>query len=174
MIVHAIRDNVAALRQGSALLSGLSATSYGQRSPACFNSSAGGHFRHVIEHYQSFLLGVGSGHIDYEARPRDPLMETDPAYALAQLEGLIDRLGELACDARVQVRAESTPAAAPHAGAGSSVLRELEFLLSHTVHHYALIGVICHLAGQPLPKAFGLAPSTLRHQRAHAAPSCAR
>ena len=42
--------------------------------------------------------------------------------------------------------------------------RELQFLVSHTVHHFAMIGGICHSLGVEVDKDFGVAPSTLRHQ----------
>jgi uncharacterized damage-inducible protein DinB len=174
MITPSIRDNVAALRQGIELLAGLSADAYARRTPVCFNSSAGGHLRHVVEHYLSFLQGTETGEIDYEARARDPLIENDPRYAAAQLEAIGGRLERLAADREVRVRAECAPADVTTWG-GSSVVRELEFLLSHTVHHYALIGVICRLGGHTPPKDFGMAPSTLRHLQAQAvASSCAR
>lgn len=174
MITPSIRDNVAALRQGMELLAGLSAEAYTRRTPACFNSSAGGHLRHVVEHYLSFLQGAETGEIDYEARARDPLIESDPRHASAQLEAIGERLERLAADRELRVRAECAPAETVTWG-GSSVARELEFLLSHTVHHYALIAVICHVGGHPLPKDFGMAPSTLRYLQAQeSANSCAR
>ena len=51
--------------------------------------------------------------------------------------------------------------------------RELQFLLSHTIHHYALIAVICNHLGVPLDPAFGVAPSTLRFQQQQGV-TCAR
>ena len=48
---------------------------------------------------------------------------------------------------------------------GSTVRRELQFLLSHSIHHYALIATICHANGFPVPEGFGVAPSTLRYRR---------
>ena len=173
MITPSIRDNVVALRQGIELLSALSEESYTKRTPACFNSSAGGHLRHVIEHYLSFLAGTETGEIDYEARARDPMIEKDTGYAAAQLEAIGERLERLESDRELRVRAECAPADTTTWGV-SSVVRELEFLLSHTVHHYALIGVICQLRGQKLPKDFGMAPSTLRYLHAQAVSSCAR
>ena len=44
----------------------------------------------------------------------------------------------------------------------SSIERELEFLQSHTIHHYALIGFKLRAFGFDLPVEFGVAPSTLR------------
>ncbi len=45
----------------------------------------------------------------------------------------------------------------------SSLRRELHFLLSHTVHHYALIAMILARHGVEVEPDFGVAPSTLRH-----------
>jgi hypothetical protein len=42
--------------------------------------------------------------------------------------------------------------------------RELEFLLSHTVHHYAIVAILCRLQGIAVDDGFGVAPSTLRHR----------
>ncbi len=175
MIAHCIRDNIEALRQGIGLLGGLSPENYMKRTPACFNSSAGGHLRHIVEHYLSFLQGVETGEIDYEARARDPFIENDPDYAVAQLESIGERLARISGDRTLRVRVEATPEGVAPEWCVSTVVRELEFLLSHTVHHYALIGVICQLAGHGLPKDFGMAPSTLRYLKEQsAATACAR
>ena len=45
----------------------------------------------------------------------------------------------------------------------SSVLRELDFLRSHTVHHYSLIAMLLRLHEIDPGAEFGVAPSTLRH-----------
>jgi hypothetical protein len=54
----------------------------------------------------------------------------------------------------------------------SSVVRELEFLQSHTVHHYSLIAILLRLQGIEPEEDFGVAPSTLEYWREQAA--CAR
>ncbi|MEP0552783.1 MAG: hypothetical protein ABJE29_00430, partial [Balneola sp.] len=46
----------------------------------------------------------------------------------------------------------------------SSIRRELQFLVSHTVHHYALIGLILKTMDVEVPEDFGVAPSTLKHE----------
>jgi hypothetical protein len=45
----------------------------------------------------------------------------------------------------------------------STVGRELQYLLSHTIHHYAIIGSILRAQGREPGPDFGVAPSTLRH-----------
>ncbi|MGC6565166.1 MAG: hypothetical protein ACON38_06080 [Akkermansiaceae bacterium] len=47
----------------------------------------------------------------------------------------------------------------------STAGRELQFLLSHTVHHFAMIGGICKCLEVSLEEGFGVAPSTLRHHK---------
>ena len=46
----------------------------------------------------------------------------------------------------------------------SSVARELDFLQSHTIHHYAIIAMLCRLQNVVVEQGFGVAPSTLRYQ----------
>ncbi len=167
MVLAAVRDNVAALAQAVELLASLDAPGYARAEPACFNSSAGGHLRHVLEHYTSFLQGLGTGLIDYEARARDPRIERDPEHAARCVEEIRTRLASAAAatgNTRLRVRSETARAGEPEPWGDSCALRELEFLLSHTVHHFALIGVICALGGHALPENFGVAPSTLRYR----------
>ena len=164
----AVRDNLDALAQGRELLMTLGEAAYVRREPACFNSSVGGHLRHVIEHYDSFLQARRTGAVDYEARARDVRIETEPAYAMERMEQLSGQLASLADDFlenAVEVRSEMVAPAQAAFLNPSSVGRELEFLLSHTIHHYALIAVVCALGGKPTPVDFGVAPSTLRFRR---------
>jgi len=46
----------------------------------------------------------------------------------------------------------------------SSVRRELQFLLSHTVHHHALVKEMLRGRGRTVDGTFGVAPSTLEHR----------
>ncbi|MBP6670575.1 MAG: hypothetical protein KA180_14065, partial [Gemmatimonadales bacterium] len=54
----------------------------------------------------------------------------------------------------------------------SSVKRELQFLVSHTVHHYALIKELLRREGFDPGAEFGVAPSTLQARDRETA--CAR
>jgi hypothetical protein len=170
--VHAaIRANLVVIRQGIALLAVLGEGRYTTRIPACYNASPGGHIRHIIEHYQSFLRGLMEGEIDYEDRPRDSLIEGSPDYASGVLEEISDRLqsmGTTLSNRGLRLCAETTPGIATP----TSVLRELEFLLSHTIHHYALVGVMARLQGCEPEPTFGVAPSTIKYQESQSL--CAR
>lgn len=174
MIAQAIRANLAVVHQGIALLSALDSPLFSSRDPAVFNSTVGGHLRHVLDHYTSFLDGLGDpAGIDYEKRARDLRIESECAHARACLALVADRLekrlAESSADRPVRVRMENPSGPEAVAWSASSLSRELEFLLSHTVHHYALIAVICARLGHQPPAGFGMAPSTLRHQAAQAA-----
>lgn len=140
-------------------------------------SSIGAHLRHSLDFVQAFLRGFDSGRVDYDARQRDERLERDPARALEVLRALVKRLDALPAGAHgraLVVRHEAGPAPDPHEGwHRTSVARELDFLASHTVHHFALVALALRLAGvEPGPE-LGVAPSTLIHwkERACSSPS---
>lgn len=169
--IHAaIQSNLVLLQQGTTLLAALGEERYTQKLTLCFNASIGGHVRHVIEHYQSFFRGLDDAEVDYERRSRDPLIEADSTYAISHLEAIAQRLEDLAT--LVNRGLLYCVETAPGIATATSVLRELEFLLSHTVHHYALIAIMARLQEVEPEPTFGIAPSTLRYQQAQT--SCAR
>jgi hypothetical protein len=43
--------------------------------------------------------------------------------------------------------------------------RELQFVISHTVHHAAMIAANCRARGLPIAGPLGVAAATLRHRR---------
>lgn len=147
---------------------------YPARVPLCFNSSAGGHVRHAVDHYLALLAAAETGELDYEHRARDPELETRADCALDRLRGIAAALAAYvdrgAPDRTLRLASETVPGRAVM----TSLSRELEFLISHTVHHFALIAVIAGAHGVTPPPDFGLAPSTLKYQREQMAESCAR
>lgn len=167
----AVQANVLVLLQGIALLEVLGEERYTARIAVCYRASVGGHVRHIVEHYRSFLRGLDTGEIDYEDRPRDLRIEGSARYAAGLIEEIAARLQDLGAtlpNHGLPLRAETTEGTTTD----TSVLRELEFLLSHTIHHYALVAVMARLQGCEPAATFGVAPSTLRYQEAQAA--CAR
>lgn len=166
MIVAAISANLHVLQQGKDLLGALDPVRYATRVPACFNSTPGGHLRHVIDHYLGLLDGLPTGRVDYEHRSRDPRIESEAGYAAGIIDGIIARLSAMdGEDAALEIRSESAGEENQSWGK-TSLMRELEFLLSHTVHHYALIATMCRLLGHEPSADFGMAPSTLKYLRA--------
>lgn len=165
-----LNDCHAILTQGVTLLRSLDATAYTRKHPNCFNSSIGGHIRHNLDHYWSFLRGLESAEIDYDARARDAAMECEPQAAADASEAIATELKALSgkdLEADVRVKMDTGSYAMPEEEWSRSTLRrELQFLLSHTVHHYALISVMCQSMGVKLESGFGVAPSTLKYQQA--------
>lgn len=171
-----IDDNVHLLEQGLTLLDGMEEALYGKAEPSVSLSGPGSHFRHLLDFYDRFLEGVDAERIDYDQRRRDPQLEVDPAAAGTKLASVIAALRALArrdLTSALLVKADAegrSPEETPWAG--STVERELQVLLSHTVHHYALIGVSLRLNGVDPGPEFGVAPSTLRFWKEQRA--CAR
>ncbi len=173
VVPAAVQANLVLLAQGTELIGRLSDESYNCQLAVCFNYTLGGHFRHVVEHYQGLLAAIASGDIDYENRERNSRIETDPDYALAVVQQLKTGLMKLATDGAEDRPMRMKSETGDGGWLGTSLGRELEFLISHTVHHYALMAVIAGQQDAALPVDFGLAPSTLKFQRTENA-ACAR
>lgn len=159
-----------ALKQGLCLLDVLSDDDYRAKVPAAFNSSIGGHYRHCMEHFEP-LLEPDAAVIDYDARHRDRHLETDRRHAIARTQALLATCQMLAPDTLgrpVQTRCKVSYSAEVSPLVLSTLGREGMYAVVHAVHHYALIGVMCHLLEIPIPDGFGVAPSTVKHQLATA------
>jgi uncharacterized damage-inducible protein DinB len=158
--------NVELLHQGAELLGRIDDRQYAEAPPDRPGAAVGGHLRHCLDFYRCFLTGLEGGHIDYDGRERDPCLETERERALALLREIAEALEALDADPDLPlaVRQDEEEGAEGRWGA-SSLHRELQFLLSHTVHHYALIALLLRGHGVEPPAGFGFAPSTLRHLR---------
>lgn len=159
------------LRQGETLLGGLSAEVYSQTVPVAFNGSIGGHYRHCLDHFTSLLGGLDSLIVDYDHRRRDPRIERDPQFALGvtlELRRRLENLDSEALGAPVSARCEVSYEHGDSPVTQSSLGRELVYTIAHGIHHYALISVMARLLHAELPPHFGIAPSTVAHQKAAA------
>ena len=155
-----------ALRQEVSLVSVLTAEQYRASAEGHFSSSIGMHLRHNLDHFEAFFKGLDSNEIDYESRSRNGQVEDVPEVAIDVLNHFIVHLQglRLRADAVVQVREESEASTVERRWLTSSIGRELQFLLGHTVHHNAIIAMIVERHGLQIPQGFGVAASTQRHQ----------
>jgi hypothetical protein len=64
----------------------------------------------------------------------------------------------------IEVTCKTSYAASGSQTSGSTVGREIMYVVAHAVHHYALIGIMGGLMGLKLPAGFGVAPSTTKYQ----------
>jgi hypothetical protein len=125
--------------------------------------SVGMHFRHVLDHYSSFFHGLDRGRIDYDQRSRGSAVELERRAACDLIDETSGRLGSFAAVApsvKLEVRVSCSPGH-PGVWVASSVLRELDFLLGHTTHHYAIVRLLCGRLGLEVSPQFGMAPATL-------------
>ena len=160
-----IRANCVFLQQADALLERLADEQFGQPMDRFYGSSIGGHLRHCLEHYRSFLAGLAVGRVDYDDRPRDEQLEQCASAAREAVQGLLAELDALHHEelpARLLVKMDC--GGDEIEWQTSTTGRELQFLVSHTVHHFAMIGGICQAQGVEVDDQFGVAPSTLRHR----------
>lgn len=158
------------LEDGARLFSRITDDVY--RRPDAAGSSVGSHFRHVVEFVFELCGGIGSGLIDYGLRQRNPAIEADRAEAsrafgraVAQLRGITpDDLGR-----DLYIVPESFSDRAGVIECRTSVLREIDSVQSHTIHHYALIAERLRADGIEVDRDFGVSPSTLRFRETLAA-----
>lgn len=156
------------LEQGLCLLNGLEAETYAEKIPVAYNASIGAHYRHSLDHFCCLFTALDSGEVNYDCRARDPRIETDPNYALNETRRLLALSQEIeleAMDLPVRVRCKVSYAHDDSPELSSVFGREVMYSIAHAIHHYAMIGIICRLQGSALPEGFGVAPSTIQHQK---------
>ena len=162
-LIDALRN---ALDQELRLLRELPGQIYTRPSEGPFSASVGKHIRHNLDHFTAFFAGLEAGRVDYESRSRNPEAEQNPEEAARQIEVFSERLETLKPrgDGLVEVREETDDAGEERRWLPSSLGREFQFLLGHTVHHNALIAMVLGEHGAAVPEGFGVAPSTRRHE----------
>ncbi|MCP4203340.1 MAG: hypothetical protein GY769_15565 [bacterium] len=157
-----VEQNLAMLRDGLALVNGLADDVYVAEDIGA-GSGLGPHIRHVIEFYRALFEGLPAGRVDYDRRDRDREIERRRGAATAAIEDIIVKLEtvELNPDVELLVNVDAPITGEPAIWSRSSVLRELQFALSHTIHHYALIARQLRDRGVDPGADFGMAPSTI-------------
>lgn len=132
------------------------------------HSSVGAHMRHILDRYLSFFKGINSGCIDYDDRQRDKSIETNPQAAEFALTSIARRIKDLNLDTqreRTITMQEAVHHSGPAVAIGSTVNRELMALVTHSIHHLAIIALIVRPFGYELGADFGKAPSTIIFER---------
>lgn len=154
------------LLQGLGLLFDLWDGTYSRVVAAPYKASIGQHYRHILEHFQCLARGLRSGEINYDARERNPKLESEVTYASTATCDVLRAIKNynedtLARPCRV-VHSVSYGTAQP-TSIESNMGREMAYCTGHAIHHYAIIRLICSELGIDLPTEFGFAPSTLKH-----------
>lgn len=172
-----LEANVDQLRTARALVLELDDAQLVERDARLFpGGSVGTHLRHVLDYYARFLDGLHgtSGLVDYDERRRDPLIERDREVLIATIDRIASALDRVDEEANLRLRVRDNGRTNDEDFTDSTVARELSFLLSHSVHHFALVAMMGRVLGVEPPDGFGVAPSTLRHwQATQGDPACA-
>lgn len=162
----ALEQNLELLLQGVDLLGRIGDDIYrGEGSQSETSYQVGPHLRHCIDAYGCLISGLPERRVDYDARRRSADVENERQAGSAALAGLhadLERLADQDPHTELRIKVD-TPSDAPGAWSRSTLRRELQFLVGHTVHHFALIALILRRQGIEPGREFGVAPSTLLH-----------
>lgn len=157
------------LEQARTLLACVTDEQYVATVPAAFNASIGVHLRHCLDHFTSFLAGTAESRINYDHRERNTTLERNREAALCRVQEIqvsIDLLNPASLAKPVNITSKVLTNGEFAQEAASSFARELMYVVAHTLHHFALIHVMCNLLKADLPPNFGIAPSTIEHLEA--------
>jgi len=150
------------LQQLAALVECMDDAQYQSELAREVSGSVGGHVRHSLDHISALMMGIASGQVSYDARLRGTAVESRRDAALHEIGRLLRDLRQLHAssldtplDVVLSASARGTPAVAR-----STMARELEFVSSHTIHHFAIVALLLREMGVRVPPRFGYAPST--------------
>jgi hypothetical protein len=135
---------------------------YAAPAPGRTSGGIGGHIRHCMDHVSALLGATRSGVCEYDRRQRGTDVETSRSAAITRLAELTSALACLDAtllDDPVLVELQLEPGGAMIL-TRSSICRELAFVISHTIHHNALIGQMLQAHGVAVDARYGVAPST--------------
>lgn len=160
-LVSQVEDNLQCLHPLEDLLKRLHTHHY-QAEQA--GQSIGQHVRHILEHYHCLWQAIDH-HIDldYELRPRQTELALSPAVALGDLTAHCHRMKSLKNNALLMHLNLNSVQPSQSQTVATSLVRELAFLASHTIHHQAIIKLLATQMGYALPGEFGVHNSTLKY-----------
>ncbi|MEO8376768.1 MAG: DinB family protein [Candidatus Sumerlaeota bacterium] len=162
---HAISGAIAgcldSCAQARTLVNALTAEQYGHAENG--QSSIGAHMRHCLDHFLCFFRGLEDDEINYDARERNAALESDPAVFHRVMNDIANSLTGLdGSDLSRQVMMRQIPAPGfDPIRVKTTVDRELLFLMSHCIHHVAVVKVMARAMGVAMPGDVGVAYSTV-------------
>lgn len=152
------------LHELESLLNDVAPEVYCARFATDVSGSIGEHVRHCLDHVSALLAAQPSTPLSYDHRHRGTAVETAPTAAIQQilqLKSALDTWSTRSLDEPVRVTSMISPSGDSVTG-WSTLARELAFVVSHTIHHQAIIGVLLAIHGHAVPERFGHSPATPR------------
>jgi uncharacterized damage-inducible protein DinB len=134
---------------------------------AILNSATlGQHMRHTIEFFLCLMDGKTNGSINYDERKHDVFIEQNPQLAIRVIESIQEFLKKEPQDFDMLLMANYSIVDDVDQVIPSSFYRELAYNIEHTIHHMAFLKIAIRndFDYVTLPKHFGVASSTVRHQ----------
>jgi hypothetical protein len=151
------------LAQMRSMIERLDDDTYALPAPGRSSGGIGGHVRHCLDHIGALMQATRTGVVEYDRRRRGTDVESCRAAAIRQIGELTARLATLdtsMLDEPLLVETQIDPSSGAMILTRSSVCREVTFVISHTIHHNAIVAQL--LAGRDvaLDARFGVAPAT--------------
>jgi uncharacterized damage-inducible protein DinB len=131
----------------------------------------GEHLRHIVDMYLALMNEPTVEVVDYDCRRRGAAIEQERAAGIQALESIRDWLLNLApdrLDSPVTILSEASVTSRQICEMPSTLRRELLFVASHTIHHFALIRVVTIHLNVKTDEGFGYAPATATYLREQA------
>jgi hypothetical protein len=150
------------LHQMRSMIERMDDEAYTLPAPGRSSGGVGGHVRHCLDHVGALVNATRTGVVEYDRRRRGTDVESCRAAAIDRIGELVARLAALdasVLDEPLLVETQIDPAGAMIL-TRSSVCREVAYVISHTIHHNAIVAQL--LAGREvtLDTRFGVAPAT--------------
>jgi len=165
-----INSQIKLLTQAKNYLQSVTTAQYNQIVSPLFISSAGAHMRHILDHYKAIMTGLEVGFIDYDKRSRGGDVETNINEALTlitKIDAFLLSLSDSQLQQTVQLSTEVNIEFQQVEIVNSTLARELVFVGSHAVHHYAMLDQISKAQKLTAPEKFGIAPATATFLRSN-------
>jgi hypothetical protein len=160
------KSSIIILNQIIDLIQQLDSITYSANLELLSNNSIGKHIRHIIEFYDCLLKGENMGNINYDARSRNPLLETDKAYTIQFIKECIAELengnfGNQSYSLHFSLSPDKFTTIS------TTFERELAYNIEHAIHHMAIIKIAVkqYCPEVLLPAHFGVAYATVKHEQ---------
>lgn len=170
-----ILGNTNVLRQGIELIEKVSHDDYVRIMMPQFQSCFGQHIRHIVDAYLSVQTAQlntkahvnDTSFINYESRSRGSTIESSQRSAISNIRDVLVWLSGLSAEdmtKKYQAVHQVTTEDEGTIVSETNLERELIFLISHAIHHFALVRTMLMFMNYELSAELGKANGTLSHE----------